>query len=70
MFTKDLIERAVRTFIQAALAVVAANLAGVTSLDTAKGVGIAAASAGISAVMSLIAKNWGEPTDASFQADV
>ena len=64
-FYTDLAERAIRTFVQAALGVVAADLAGVTSLDAAKGLAIAAVAAGISAVMSLIARGLGPEGSAS-----
>lgn len=63
-FYADLAERAVRTFVQAALSVVAADIAGITSLDTAKALIIAAVAAGISAVMSLVARGVG-PADSS-----
>lgn len=62
----DLIERVARTFVQAALAVVAADLTGVTDLDGAKALGIAAIAAGLSAAMALLAKTSGSPDDASF----
>ena len=65
MFTKDLLERAVRTFIQAALAVLASDLLGLTNVDTAKTLGVAAISAGLSAVMSLLAANVGPKGSAS-----
>lgn len=58
-FTRDLLERAVRTFVQAALAVAAADLAGLTSVDGAKALFISAVAAGLSAVMSLLARNVG-----------
>lgn len=62
-FTKDLVERAIRTFVQAALAVVALDLANVTNVDGAKAVGLAAVTAGISAVMSLLTKRIGGDTE-------
>lgn len=61
-FYTDLAERAVRTFLQATLAVIAADLANVTSVDAAKTVLIAAVAAGLSAVMSMIGRNVG-PSD-------
>jgi hypothetical protein len=64
-FYADLAERAVRTFVQAALGVIAADLTGITSLDTAKGLVIAAVAAGISAVMSLVARGIGPVDSAS-----
>jgi hypothetical protein len=65
MFTKDLLERAARTFVQAALAVLASDLMGLTDVDTAKTLGVAAISAGLSAVMSLLAMNVGPSGSAS-----
>lgn len=65
MFTKDLLERAARTFVQAALAVLATDLMGLTDVDTAKTLGVAAISAGLSAVMSLLAMNVGPKGSAS-----
>ena len=61
MFTKDLIERAVKTFAQAALASFAAGVAGLDYGSSAawKVVGIAAVSAGISALTSLLSKGIG-----------
>ena len=58
-FYTDLAERAVRTFLQAVLAVIAADLANVTSIDAAKTVLIAAVAAGLSAVMSMVSRNIG-----------
>jgi mevalonate pyrophosphate decarboxylase len=70
MFTRDLLERTIRTFIQAALAVLVTNVAGVTDLDTAKAAGLAALAAGFSAVVALVAKSFGSPDNASFQSDI
>lgn len=70
MFTRDLLERTVRTFIQAALAVLVTNVAGVTDIDTAKAAGLAALAAGFSAAIGLLAKSFGNPEDASFQSDI
>lgn len=64
-FQRDLTERIVRTFAQAALAVVATDFAGVTDLNSAKAIGVAAVAAGISAVVGLVAKNLGDPDSAS-----
>jgi hypothetical protein len=64
-FTKDLVERAIRTFLQAALAVLATDLANITSVDAAKTLGVAAVAAGMSAVMSLIARDVGPSDSAS-----
>lgn len=70
MFTRDLLERVIRTFIQAALAVLVTNVAGVTDVSTAKAAGLAAIAAGFSAVVALVAKQFGNPDDASFQTGV
>ena len=64
-FQKDLAERVLRTFVQAALAVVVTDLAGVTSVDGAKTLGVAAIAAGLSAVVGLVSKNIGAPQSAS-----
>jgi hypothetical protein len=65
-YGKDLAERMARTFLQAALAVVAANIAGLTDVDTAKTLVVSAVAAGLSAVMSLVAGHVGDPSNASF----
>ena len=64
-FQKDLLERVLRTFVQAALAVVVTDLAGVTSVDGAKALVVAAVAAGVSAVVGLVSKNLGDPDSAS-----
>ncbi|MFM7062633.1 MAG: holin [Actinomycetes bacterium] len=64
-FQKDLLERVLRTFVQAALAVVVTDLAGVTSVDGAKALLVAAVAAGVSAVVGLLSKNVGDPDSAS-----
>lgn len=66
-YLSDLLERVARTFVQAALAVVAADLTGVTDLDGVKALGIAAIAAGLSAATALLAKTSGSPDDASFR---
>ena len=65
-YRADLAERVVRTFIQAALAVVTTDLVGVTDLNSGKALLIAAAAAGLSAVVGLIARQFGDPNTASF----
>lgn len=62
----DLAERVVRTFIQAALAVVTTDLVGVTDLDSGKALLVAAAAAGLSAGLGLVARQFGDPNTASF----
>ena len=64
-FQKDLVERVLRTFVQAALAVVVTDLAGVTSVDGARALGVAAIAAGLSATIGLLSKNLGDPDSAS-----
>ena len=64
-FQKDLLERVLRTFVQAALAVVVTDLAGVTSVDGAKALVVAAVAAGVSAVVGLASKGVGDPDSAS-----
>lgn len=66
-FAADLVERIIRTFVQAAGAVVATDLAGVTSVDAAKGLLIAAVAAGLSAAMGLLSRQFGSPDNASVQ---
>ena len=62
----DLAERVVRTFVQAALAVVTTDLVGVTDLNSGKALLIAAAAAGLSACLGLVASQFGDPNTASF----
>ena len=62
----DLAERIVRTFVQAALAVVTTDLVGVTDLNSGKALLIAAAAAGLSACLGLVASQFGDPNTASF----
>ena len=64
-FQKDLAERVLRTFVQAALAVVVTDLAGVTSVDGARTLLVAAVAAGVSASVGLLSKNLGDPDSAS-----
>lgn len=51
-----LIVRALKTFLQAAVSVVALNLGNVTNLNTGKTLAIAAVAAGISAVVNAFIK--------------
>lgn len=64
-FQKDLAERVLRTFVQAALAVVVTDLAGVTSVDGARALGVAAIAAGLSATIGLLSRSVGDPESAS-----
>lgn len=68
-FQADLLERVTRTFIAAALAVVATGLAGVHDLDGLRGVALAAGAAGVSAVLGLVTRSIGNPTTASVLRD-
>lgn len=62
----DIAERMVRTFVQAALAVVATDLAGVTSVDGLRTVLVAGAAAGLAAVLGLLTVNGNDdPTNVS-----
>ena len=64
-FQKDLAERVLRTFVQAALAVVVTDLAGVTSVDGAKTLLMAAVAAGVSACVNLVCRSLGDPDSGS-----
>jgi hypothetical protein len=65
-FQKDLLERVVRTFVQATLALAATQMAGVTSIDSAKALVVAAVAAGFAAVIGLVSKDLGsDPESAS-----
>lgn len=64
-FQADLLERAVRTFVQAALATVATDLAGVTDLAAARALLVASLAAGVSAVLGLLTRNVGNRDTAS-----
>ena len=65
LFTRDALERCVRTFIAAAVAVVVTGLAGVTSLDGLKGLALCAVATGASAVLALLTRRIGDPDTAS-----
>jgi hypothetical protein len=66
-YQKDLAERVARTFVQAALAIVATDLAGVTSVDALKGLAIAGIAAGLSAVTNLLGSRVGNPDSGSWE---
>lgn len=67
-FQRDLLERAVRTFIQAAIAVFAVEIANPdVTLDSLQAAAIAAVSAGISALMALAGKTIGDPDTGSWR---
>lgn len=65
LFTRDALERVVRTFIASAVAVVVTGLAGVTDLDGLKGLAVAGLAAGASAVLALLTRSIGDPETAS-----
>jgi hypothetical protein len=65
LFTRDAIERMVRTFIAAAVAVVVTGIAGVTDLDGLKGLAVAAVASGASAALALLTRHVGDPETAS-----
>lgn len=54
IFTRDVVERAVKTFVQAALASLVVSVASVHDVQTAKIAAVAALSAGISAVWNIV----------------
>ena len=65
LFTRDALERIVRTFLAAAMAVAATGVAGVTDLDSLKGLAVAAVAAGVSGVLALATRRVGDPETAS-----
>lgn len=66
-FQKDVIERVVRTFCQAALAVIAVELASPTfTVDGLQATGVAAVAAGFSALMAMAGKFVGDPNSGSW----
>lgn len=66
-FQRDLAERAVRTFCQAALAVIAVELASPTfTVDGLQATGVAAVAAGVSALMAMAGKFIGDPNSGSW----
>jgi len=67
-FQRDLLERAARTFIQAAIAVFAVEVSNPdVSLDSLQAAAIAAVSAGLSALMALAGKTVGDPDTGSWR---
>lgn len=67
-FQRDLLERCVRTFIQAAIAVFAVEVSNPdVTLDSLQAAAIAAVSAGLSALMALAGKTVGDPDTGSWQ---
>ena len=67
-FQRDDLERAVRTFLQAALAVVAVELANRSvTLDSLQAATIAGVAAGVSALMAWLGRFIGDPDTGSWQ---
>ncbi len=67
-FQRDLLERAARTFIQAAIAVFAVEVSNPSvSLDSLQAAAIAGVAAGVSALMALAGKTIGDPDTGSWQ---
>ena len=67
-FQRDLLERCVRTFIQAAIAVFAVEVSNQdVSLDSLQAAAIAGVAAGVSALMALAGKTIGDPDTGSWQ---
>jgi hypothetical protein len=54
LLSHDVVVRAIKTFVQAFLAVVAVGVVGVNDINTAKALAVAGVSAGISAVWNFI----------------
>ena len=68
-FQRDMLERVVRTMVQAALAVVAVHLAdpGFT-IDSLQAVAVAGVAAALSAGMAMIGKTIGDPDSGSWES--
>ncbi|MGA1074545.1 MAG: holin [Ilumatobacteraceae bacterium] len=67
-FQRDVLERAVRTFLQSALAVVAVELANPNvTLDSLQAATIAGVAAGVSALMAWLGRFIGDPDNGSWQ---
>lgn len=65
---RDTLERIVRTFVQAFLAQAALTVTGVVDLTSAKAVAVSALASAMSAVMSMLARGYGDdPGSASFE---
>ena len=67
-FQRDVLERAVRTFLQSALAVVAVELTNPNvTLDSLQAATIAGVAAGVSALMAWLGRFIGDPETGSWQ---
>jgi hypothetical protein len=68
-FQRDLIERVVRTAIQAAIAVAVVHLSDPNfTIDSLQGVAVAAVAGGLSAGMALLGKTIGDPDSGSWES--
>jgi multidrug efflux pump subunit AcrB len=66
-FQRDLVERVVRTFFQAAIAVIAVELASPTfTVDGLQATVVAGVAAGLSALCAMAGKFVGDPTSGSW----
>lgn len=63
MFSKDLFERVVRTFVASVCSV------WLVTGEFTNAAGLAALTAGVTAVIAVIAKHFGDPSNASFRRD-
>jgi hypothetical protein len=69
-FQRDVLERCLRTFLQAAIGVLALELSNPdVSLDSLQAAGVGAVAAGISALMSWVGKTMGDPNSGSWRED-
>jgi hypothetical protein len=67
-FQRDLIERVVRTAIQAAIAVAVVHLSDPNfTIDSLQGMAVAAIAAGLSAGMALLGRTVGDPDTGSWR---
>ena len=68
-FQRDLVERVLRTAVQAAIAVAVVHLSDPNfTIDSLQGVAVAAVAAGVSAGMALIGKTIGDPDSGSWES--
>jgi len=65
-FTRDLLERVLRTFIAGLLTAVVAGMSSVTDMTTAKALAMSAVLAGITACIGVVGRFVGDPSTASF----
>ena len=65
-FSRDLVERVLRTFIAGLLTAVVAGMSSVTDMTTAKALAMSAVLAGITAAIGVIGRFVGDPNTASF----